>query len=125
MNIFFDSVHLLFMYKFKWLVDIVLRKPVVSVIPLNGTIMAGKGALGRPVINMDNTRAADISRIDFSWELFLTRGSICFRIPSCTFGQIWIQNAELFLDSDDPAPASRALSSKSLWKNYNLRKYFL
>ncbi len=71
-------------YKFKWLVDIVLRKPVVSVIPLNGTIMAGKGGLGRPVINMDNTRAADISRIDFSWELYLTRATI-FSDPELHF----------------------------------------
>ena len=41
-----------------WYLDFLLRKPVVSVIPLNGTIVAGKGTLGKQMINMDNTRTA-------------------------------------------------------------------
>jgi hypothetical protein len=43
-----------------WGLDFVVRKPVVSVIALNGNIMAGKSTLGRPIINMENTRKAPV-----------------------------------------------------------------
>ncbi len=52
-----------------WGPDFVVRKPVVSVIALNGNIMAGKSTLGRPIINMENTRKAPIKHFHNSFVI--------------------------------------------------------